>query len=255
LASGTGYLLLYSFDEIEHQTLVTLLAKKIKDQRFLNLIWKLLRAGYLDLQGQRQNSLAGSPQGGIVSPILANVYLHELDEKVEEIRQRLEKGKKKRRNLPYRQLQAQKDRLVKRGQTNTAEFKRLIQQMRAIPSVEVNDPNFIRVKYIRYCDDWLIGVCGPYALAQQIKAEIKTFLAEHLHLTLSEEKTRITHAKTEQAKFLGTLITIGRGGEQKVTAINKGTTARECANLCVSFEPQPKHGLKLDGHAILKTNS
>ena len=95
--------------------------------------------------------------------------------------------------------------------------------MRATPSVDVNDPDFIRVKYIRYCDDWLIGVCGPYALAQQIKEEIKTFLREQLQLTLSEEKTHITNAKKGQAKFLGTLITIGRGGQQKITKVKQGT--------------------------------
>jgi group II intron reverse transcriptase/maturase len=211
------------FDEINHKTLVDLLRKKIRDERFLNLIWKLLRAGYLDIQGQRKDSLAGSPQGGIVSPILANAYLHELDEKVEEIRQCLEKGKRKGRNLLYNRIQAQKDRLAKQGKTDTEEFRNLVKQMRAIPSVDVNDPDFIRVKYIRYCDDWLIGVCGPYALAQQIKEDIKTFLWEQLQLTLSEEKTHITNAKKGQAKFLGTRITIGRGGQQKVTKVNKGT--------------------------------
>lgn len=80
------------FDAIEHVTLVQLLCKKVQDERFLHLIWKLLRAGYLDLHEARQESLAGTPQGGLVSPILANVYLHELDEKVEEIRTRLECG-------------------------------------------------------------------------------------------------------------------------------------------------------------------
>ena len=214
------------FDDIEPKILVNLLRKKIKDERFLNLIWKLLRAGYLDLQGERKDSLAGTPQGNIASPILANVYLHELDVKVEQIQQRLQKGKKKGPNPHYKKLQGQKDRLAKRGLTDTKQFRNLIKRMRAIPSVEVDDPNFIRVKYIRYCDDWLIGICGPYALAQQIKAEIKLFLAQHLHLTLSEDKTHITNAKKGQAKFLGTLITIGRGGQQKVTKVKQQGTKR-----------------------------
>lgn len=80
------------FDAIDHGVLVRLLRKKIRDERFLNLIWKLLRAGYLDLQEARHDSLAGTPQGGLASPILANVYLHELDEKAEEIRVRWERG-------------------------------------------------------------------------------------------------------------------------------------------------------------------
>jgi len=97
------------FDAIDHGVLVSLLRKKIRDERFLNLIWKLLRAGYLDLQEARHDSLAGTPQGGLASPILANVYLHELDEKAEEIRVRWERGgKRKHRNPLHRKLSAQK---------------------------------------------------------------------------------------------------------------------------------------------------
>jgi group II intron reverse transcriptase/maturase len=204
------------FDEIDHHVLVELLRKKIKDERFLNLIWKLLRAGYLDVREKRKDSLAGTPQGGIVSPILANIYLHELDEKAEEIRQRLEKGGKKRRNPQYSQLLWRKEYLAKHEQTDTKEFHDLRKQIRATPSVDVCDPDFIRVKYIRYCDDWLIKICGPYVLAEQVKEEIKAFLAQHLHLTLSKDKTQITHGRNGQAKFLGTLITIGRGGQPRV---------------------------------------
>lgn len=88
------------FEELAHGVLVHLLRKKITDERFLNLIWKLLRAGYMDLHGTKKDSLIGSPQGGIASPILANVYLHELDEFVETLRKRLERGKEKRKILP-----------------------------------------------------------------------------------------------------------------------------------------------------------
>ena len=212
------------FDAIEHTTLVQLLRKKIRDERFLNLIWKLLRAGYLDLQEARQNSLAGTPQGGLASPILANVYLHELDEKVETIRARLERGgKRKHRNPLHRKLSAQKERLVKKGATRTKEFRELIQRIRSIPAVAVNDPNFIRIKYLRYADDWLIGICGPRTLAEQVKEELKTFLGQHLKLTLSEEKTHITHARKEQARFLGTRLAIGREGIQRVVTTNNGS--------------------------------
>lgn len=212
------------FDAIDHGVLVSLLRKKIQDERFLNLIWKLLRAGYLDLHEARQDSLVGTPQGGLASPILANVYLHELDEKVEEIRKRLERGgARKQRNAVWRKLSAQKLHLAQKGATHTKEFRALIRQIRSIPSVEVNDPNFIRIKYLRYADDWLVGICGPRALAEQIKEELKTFLKESLKLTMSEEKTCITHARKEQAHFLGTLLCIGREGIQKVATLNKGT--------------------------------
>ncbi len=212
------------FDAIDHQVLVSLLRKKIRDERFLNLIWKLLRAGYLDLQEARHDSLAGTPQGGLASPILANVYLHELDGKVEEIRKRVERGgKRKHRNPLWRKLSTQKLRLVKEGATHSKEFRQLVQRIRSIPAVEVNDPNFIRVKHLRYADDWLIGICGPRTLAEQIKEELKLFLEQELKLTLSEEKTQITHARKEQAHFLGTCLAIGREGVQRVVTTYNGS--------------------------------
>jgi group II intron reverse transcriptase/maturase len=205
------------FDEIEHHTLVAILRKKIKDERFLNLIWKLLNAGYMDLHGERKDSLIGSPQGGIVSPILANVYLHELDAFVEGLRTELEKGKEKRRNPTWRRLIKRKHRLIARKQTRTGEFKDLLKRTRDVPAMLVNDPEFIRVKYLRYADDWLIGVCGSRALAEEIKERVKCFLKDHLHLTLSEEKTCITNTRTEEAFFLGTILKIGNGGNAKLT--------------------------------------
>jgi group II intron reverse transcriptase/maturase len=215
------------FDELDHHTLITALRKKIQDERFLNLIWKLLNAGYMDLHGVKRESLIGSPQGGIISPILANVYLHELDEFVEELRTKLEKGKQKRRNPLYRRLSLKKACMVKRGETRTKEFKEVIQQIRAIPSSQTNDSDYIRVRFLRYADDWLIGICGSYALATEIKQSTKVFLRDRLQLTLSEEKTHITNARTEEAFFLGTILKIGNGGNAKVkqqTSIWTGKT-------------------------------
>lgn len=204
------------FDELDHRVLVTTLRKKIHDERFLNLIWKLLNAGYMDLHGKKKESLIGSPQGGILSPILANAYLHELDEFVEGLRAKLETGKRKQRNLSYQRLSWQKSRMAKRGETKTEEFKRISQLMRTLPTLQVDDPGFIRIKYLRYADDWIVGVWGSHTLAEQIKQEIKTFLKEQLQLTLSEEKTHITHARTEEALFLGTMLKLGTGAEAKL---------------------------------------
>lgn len=212
------------FDCIAHGVLVELLRKKIQDDRFLNLIWKLLRAGYLDLQEARHDSLAGTPQGGLVSPILANVYLHELDVKVDEMRARLEQGgKRKHRNPVYRKLAAQKERLIQKGAAHTKVFRELVRRIRQTPAVEVNDSNFIRVKYVRYADDWLIGICGPRSLAEHVKEELTYFLEQSLKLTLSEDKTTITHARKEQAHFLGTCLAIGRGGVQRVITTRNGS--------------------------------
>src|SRR5437763_760569 len=197
------------FDELSHGVLVNTLRKKIHDERFLNLVWKLLNAGYMDLHGKKKESLIGSPQGGILSPILANAYLHELDEFVEGLQAQHEQGKRKLRNPTYQRLSHEKSRMVKRGETKTKAFQRISQQMRTLPTLLVDDPGFIRIKYQRYADDWIVGIWGSHALAEHIKQEIKTFLNDHLRLTLSEEKTHITHARTEEALFLGTRLKLG----------------------------------------------
>jgi group II intron reverse transcriptase/maturase len=214
------------FDELDHHVLVSILRKKIQDERFINLIWKLLNAGYMDLHGKKRDSLIGSPQGGIASPILANIYLHELDEFVEELRQRYEKGKQKARNPDYHRLAKRKHRMAAQGRTKTKEFKALVKQIRKLPTVEVNDPNYIRIKYLRYADDWAIGLCGSKDVAKQIKEEIKIFLSEKLKLRLSEEKTSITNARMEKAHFLGTDLTIGRGKNPKIVLTTNQTGKR-----------------------------
>src|SRR3989442_9599903 len=168
------------FDELDHHILVTILQKKIQDQRFLNLIWKLLDAGYRDLHGVKKGSLIGSPQGSLVSPMLANAYLHELDEFVEGLRTKLEKGQEKRRNPVYLRLLQKKRRMAARGETKTKEFKQVVTQMRALPSKQVDDPEFLRISYLRYADDGLVGIGASHTLAEGIKEEIKSFLRDHL---------------------------------------------------------------------------
>lgn len=214
------------FDELDHHILVHILRKKIQDERFLNLVRQLLKAGYMDLHGHNKESLIGSPQGGLVSPILANVYLHQLDEYVGKLRENYEKGTRKRDNPAWVRLIREKNRLVAQGATKTKAFRTLMKQLRVTPSKLVNDRAYGRLKYLRYADDWLIGLCGSQATAEEIKEQVKTFLQDHLKLTLSEEKTRITNARTEEAWFLGTTLTIGNGGEAKVVQqkTSKGKT-------------------------------
>ncbi len=219
--SGTTWLLegdiKACFDDINHEILVNIMRKKIKDERFLNLIWKFLNAGYQDLDESRKDSLAGTPQGGIVSPILANIYLHELDEYVEQLQKELEKGEYRRFNPEYRSLQKRRQHLGKTGRIKSKEYRESGVQMRKLPSLDPKDPNFVRVRYVRYADDWVIGIIGPKRLAKEIKEKVRQFLKARLDLTLSEEKTVITNARTADAKFLGYRIRLGRSktAEQK----------------------------------------
>jgi len=211
------------FDDIDHNILVDVLREKIEDERFIALIRKILKAGYQDLDRVRKDSLAGTPQGGIVSPILANIYLDKLDQFVEQLRVELEKGKTRRHNLEYKRLQDRRLTLVKQGKTRTEEFKRLSVQMRQLPSMDTKDPNFVRIKFIRYADDWMIGVIGSHELAEEIKEKVGTFLQERLNLKLSEEKTVITNARTEEAKFLGFRVKLGSVNSQKQGMATNGS--------------------------------
>jgi group II intron reverse transcriptase/maturase len=231
------------FDSMDHHVITNLLRKKIKDERFIRLIWKLLRAGVMNEFWIPEDSLSGTPQGGIVSPILANVVLHELDRKVEEIRQRYEKGKRKRQNPEYQELFNARRRAFRKAKGEiTEEVRELDKRMREIPSVLTEDPDFIRIKYLRYADDWIIGVSGPRDLAESIKQEIATFLDQELKLTLSLEKTKITHARSEKAQFLGYFLTIGAGGgrSQQVVVtheIQDGDKTRRVKKRSTGWQP------------------
>lgn len=212
------------FDLIDHGKLMEILRKRIKDERFIDLIWKALRAGYMEGYTP-MDSLSGTPQGSIVSPILANIFLHELDCFVESLIAKHDKGERKRANPAYTAIVKERRRIKSGRKLATPEtLRQLEQQMRKIPSLMHDDPNFVRVKYARYADDWIIGLDGSKALAEELKKEIKDFLADTLKLTLSDEKTHIRNARNEEAFFLGTTLRIGvKGAEPKHTRVKTAT--------------------------------
>jgi group II intron reverse transcriptase/maturase len=214
------------FDDIDHEILVNILREKIEDGRFLNLIRKILKAGYLDIDEIRKDSLAGSPQGGIVSPILSNIYLDKLDKFVEELREKLDKGKARKHNPEYKRLQDQRLYWMKRGETRSKRVRSLEARMKKLPSGDPNDPDFVRIKFIRYADDWLVGVIGSHKLAEDIKQQIGDFLKDHLKLTLSKEKTVITSAKKQEAKFLGFLLRVGRTIKEQKQVVTTNRTGK-----------------------------
>ncbi len=189
------------FDNIDHQVLVSILGEKIHDNRFLRLIENLLKAGYLE-DWKRFPTFSGTPQGGIVSPILANIYLDRLDKFVETVLlPAYNRGKARKTNLEYARVSHQRRGHRQAGRVNEA--KACLRQMRALPSKNQHDPAYRRLRYVRYADDFLLGFAGPKAEAQDIKAELTRFLREQLKLELSPEKTLITHATQEKARFLG----------------------------------------------------
>jgi group II intron reverse transcriptase/maturase len=189
------------FGSFSHEILLGILAEKIRDQRFLRLIRHMLNAGYLE-DWQYHDTLSGTPQGGVVSPILSNIYLHKLDEFVEQgIIPRYTRGMLRARNLAYTRIRSRMRRAWQHGDRALA--RELRQQSRYLPSSDPMDPGYRRLRYIRYADDILLGFTGPKAEAEQIKAELAVFLRETLALDLNQDKTLITHARTQRARFLG----------------------------------------------------
>ena len=210
------------FDNIDHDVLVGILRERISDDRFIRLIRKFLKAGYVE-DWTFHNTYSGTPQGGIVSPILANIYLDKLDKYVKEYIQHFDKGTKRRPGKESNNLANERKRTVrklKKVKDGTekaalvARLKAIEQERAAFPNGDEMDESYRRLKYIRYADDFILGVIGSKEEAQRIKEDIKSFLSASLALELSEEKTLITHTG-KSAKFLGYEITVTRNNHQR----------------------------------------
>jgi group II intron reverse transcriptase/maturase len=201
------------FDCIDHQVLLSILREKLHDNRFLRLLDHLLQAGYLE-DWHYHKTLSGTPQGSIVSPILSNIYLDKLDKYVETILlPEYTCGKQRQPNRTYYALMTKAYKRRKKGKREEAAM--LTKQAQHLPTVDPNDPNYRRLYYIRYADDTLFGFAGPKEEAEEIKRRLSGFLRETLKLELSQDKTLITHASTEAAKFLGYQIVTQQNDEKR----------------------------------------
>ena len=210
------------FDNINHNILIDTLRERISDERFLRLVRKFLNAGYVD-NWKYNRTYSGTPQGGIISPILANIYLDKFDKYINEYIERFNKGEKKRRNAVYFQKNTQAVNLRKKFKVETdpcvkAELtekaKKLQIEMRNIPCSHDMDENYRRMKYVRYADDFIIGVIGSKVDCEKIKADITKYMSDVLNLELSAEKTLITHAQ-DTAKFLGYELSVRKSYAMK----------------------------------------
>lgn len=189
------------FDSLDHTVMMNTLRETIHDGRFLRLIETLLQAGYLE-DWRYHQTLSGCPQGSILSPVLANVYLNTVDTFVETVLMpQYNKGERRKMNPIYTRIQGEAQRRRRAGQWKEA--KALRKQQQQLPCYDTTDPDYRRLRYLRYADDILLGFAGPRVEAEQIKRQLGDFLRERLKLTLSQEKTLITHARTQAARFLG----------------------------------------------------
>lgn len=220
-----------AFDNIDHDLLIGCLRKRISDERFLNLVRKALTAGYYEFKRPVASDL-GTPQGSVLSPILCNVFLHELDSFVEALAKQHDRGEERARNPTYRLIERKIEKVRQKiddapdptdRKARVEELRALKQELVKVPPV-INDGTYIRVKYLRYADDFVIGVNGPRALAEELREKVATFMRDSLRLTLSMEKTHIRSAKTEEAFFLGTRIKIGSSSPRVTMVTRNGRT-------------------------------
>ena len=201
------------FDNIDHHVLVDIINSKIKDARLIKLIWKFLKAGYME-DWKYNSTHSGCPQGGVISPLLSNIYLNELDKFAEKTAKDFYKSRDRVRTPEYSKIQCKKDYAMKLLKTATGQkkcellkkVKVLKSELRKVPCASKTDKV---IKYIRYADDFILGVKGDRADCERIKQQFSEFISKSLKMELSEEKTLITHSNN-YARFLGYDVRVRR---------------------------------------------
>ena len=248
------------FDHVDHHVLVNILRRRIQDEHFIGLIWKFLKAGYME-DWVYHNTYSGTPQGSIISPILANIYLNELDVFMAQYAQTFRQGDKRRINPAYKKpldKRRGKQEWLKRNEHKIsqeqkaavkAEIDEINQYLRTIPYVDPMDDGYKRLVYVRYADDFLIGVIGSKVDAKQVKADVGQFIRQQLLLELSQEKTLITHG-SDFAQFLSFQITTST--EQNSTRTKAGYIKRSYTGRIKLYVPKEKWLKRLLSYGALK---
>jgi group II intron reverse transcriptase/maturase len=200
------------FDNISHGPLMKAVEKRIADRKILQIIRQFLAAGYME-QWQYHKTYSGTPQGGVLSPLLCNIFLHQLDEYMMKDLQANETQSKRvsnaRRNPEYRQIENKITRLRRKLTQSTGagraaliqELTELERRLRTTPCYAKDKRHPSRVGYARYADDFIVMVQGQKSEAQAIKDRVGKKLQE-MGLALSEEKTKLTHWRY-RVNFLG----------------------------------------------------
>jgi group II intron reverse transcriptase/maturase len=211
------------FGSLDHEVMVRILSEKIHDNRFLRLIRNMLKAGYLE-DWKYYDTLSGCPQGGVVSPVLSNIYLSKLDEFAETVLiPQYTRGGRRKINPEYGK--AHRRLTLARREGDRAKAREYQRQAHALPFGNPDDPGYRRLRYSRYADDHLLGFTGPKAEAEEIKDQLARFLRDELALELSPEKTLVTHARTRAARYLGYEITV-QHADRKITKGRRSANGR-----------------------------
>ena len=249
------------FDSFDHHVVIDLLRKRIDDEAFIQLIWKFLKAGYME-QWEYGRTYSGVPQGSGVSPVLCNIYLNELDKFMEQYainynttaqRKRLSTAYRTSVNRTYRfrceGKQIWEKLTPEERKSRSKKLKELERVEKSITPTVPKDEQYKRIQYTRYADDFLIGVIGSKEDAEQIKQDVKAFLQEKLKLEMSDAKTKITHTG-DRARFLGYDITVSRS--QVVKRLANGKVQRCQTGVVKLLVPREKWVAKLLEYQAMK---
>jgi group II intron reverse transcriptase/maturase len=243
------------FDSFDHHVLINILRRRIHDEHFIALMWKMLRAGYME-QWTYNETFSGTPQGSGVSPILANIYLSEFDMFIENYKAEFDIRPKKRKASHeygaalYRYHKSKRNLSGKENhKTAVMEFKNAQKALMQTVRYPVFDNTFKTVQYNRYADDFVVGVIGSKADAEKIKQDIKAFLADKLKLTLSEEKTKVTHS-SDMIRYLGYDFIVSRSHDAKRD--KNGILKRHWVGRVALYVPYSKWFGKLMQYKALK---
>jgi group II intron reverse transcriptase/maturase len=203
------------FGSLPHQVILNCLRKRIRDERFIDLIRKMLQAGVMEA-GHFKPTYSGAPQGGIASPVLSNVVLHELDSWMEDqlgTNPPPESSQERyvRHNPVYTRLQSRINYIRscldgKRPISKRTSPEELRQKLREKLHLRRYEPCYLPRKviyYTRFADDFLVVLCHhSKEETKQIKAAMTTWMHTELGLTLNQDKTHITHWR-KSLRFLG----------------------------------------------------
>lgn len=201
------------FPSINHNILVNIIKQKVKDQPFFDMLYKYLRVGYGEDVSRIIPMKLGLTQGGVLSPLLSNIYMNEFDSWMEDILiPNFNSGKRRKANPLY-------SKLIRSG--SAAEARKM-----GVQSTLGNDPNYKRLRYVRYADDFLIGISGSRQDCIDVRLKIKDYLNNKLNLDLNLEKTKITHATNDAAHFLGYIIHLTKIDKMPVKKNSKGIITR-----------------------------
>jgi len=277
-----------AYDNVNQKVLLKILRKRIQDKKFLAFLEQMFRSGLIDM-GKYQDTLLGVPQGGIASPILFNIYMHEFDEwitsylthkfrKINETEGRKTgpESSKKYKHINSRKavLRKQKvrrkvklERLITADPSQTDNIKNLRDEvnwisnrLNAYKSMSFRTPSMANIRkelkfvYVRYADDWVLINNASLELNRELKEEIRIWLATELKLTLSEEKTLVTDIIKGSTKFLGFGIkNMSRHDVVKRRTGDKVVKTRRSTLLKVSIDyARVEDRLKLRGYLSIK---